>query len=108
MLAEAVNSSPKSVSTPVFSQQKALIKEQCLPLPSGVTDGARHERPESGIWSSKACLPAQSTLGKLKSTTPAWESSLLGSLSLKATWKMWYRDKEAGKLAAHAWDAATA
>lgn len=74
-----------------------------------------------GDWRSKAWdarewdlviqgPPAQPSpaLGKLKSTTPAWESSFLGSLSLKATWKMWYRDKEAGKLAAHAWDAAAA
>lgn len=60
MLAGTVNSSPKSGSTPVFSQQKHSLKNGASHCPLGwPTDGARHGMPDSGICSSKACLLAQ-------------------------------------------------
>lgn len=60
MLAGAVSSSPKSVSTPVFSQQKHSLKNDASHCPLGwPTDGARHGMPDSGICRSKARLLAQ-------------------------------------------------
>lgn len=98
----------KSVSTLAFSQQQHSVKNDLShcslgrPTEGGMgcqTVGFAHPRP--------ACLPSPA-LGKLKPIPPARESSLLGSLSLTLTWKVWYRYKESGKLAAPAWNASAA